>query len=60
VRRFRFGHSEVATTHRGGDKPGRIRQRRLGLDDSDSTTRTRRLGLDDDDDDDDDDHETSM
>jgi hypothetical protein len=41
VRRSRFGHSEVATTHRGGDKPGRI-QRLDGLDDPDSTTRTRR------------------
>jgi hypothetical protein len=49
VRRSQFGHTEVATTHRGRDKPGRIR--RLGLD-SDST-RTR-LGLDNDDDDDDD------
>jgi hypothetical protein len=26
VRRSRFGHSEVATTHRGRDKPGRIRR----------------------------------
>jgi hypothetical protein len=35
VRQSRFGHSEVATTHRGRDKPGRIRRH------SDST----RLGL---------------
>jgi hypothetical protein len=41
VKQSRFGHLEVATTHRGGDKPGRIRRRHENSD----STRTR-TGLD--------------